>query len=231
MQGLPKPRERTFAQIYPTPAKLGASEDGERVAMDAKKTADYVQREWNDNVIPSLMDFVRIPNVSPAFDQEWDTNGFQMQAFDLVTKWAEAQKIPNCKIELIKETGRTPLLIMEIEAHQSERSCMLYAHIDKQPPMGVWMEGLGPYEPAVKEGKLYGRGAVDDGYGFYCAITSIKAIKAQGLPWCARASRIDASPRVAGPTHPSPSRAPPEPTPSSRSHLRHATCRDAAPGS
>ena len=59
---------------------------------------------------------------------------------------------------------------------------MLYAHIDKQPPMGVWMEGLGPYDPAVKEGKLYGRGAVDDGYGFYCAITSIKAIQAQGLP-------------------------------------------------
>ena len=68
-------------------------------------------------------------------------------------------------------------------ARDSEQSCLLYAHIDKQPPMGVWMEGLGPYEPAVKDGKLYGRGAVDDGYGFYCAITSIKAIQAQGLPW------------------------------------------------
>ena len=44
------------------------------------------------------------------------------------------------------------------------------------------MEGLGPYLPAVKDGKLYGRGAVDDGYGFYCAITSIKAIQAQKLP-------------------------------------------------
>ena len=155
--------------------------------MDSKRTADFVQKDWNENVIPSLMDFVRIPNVSPAFDEEWDSNGFQMQAFDLVTKWAEAQKIPGCKIELLKDAGRTPLLVMEIEAHQSERACMLYAHIDKQPPMGVWMEGLGPYEPAVREGKLYGRGAVDDGYGFYCAITSIKAIKAQGLPWYAAA--------------------------------------------
>eukprot|EP00316_Scyphosphaera_apsteinii_P000219 CAMPEP_0119299234 /NCGR_PEP_ID=MMETSP1333-20130426/1344_1 /TAXON_ID=418940 /ORGANISM="Scyphosphaera apsteinii, Strain RCC1455" /LENGTH=518 /DNA_ID=CAMNT_0007300601 /DNA_START=189 /DNA_END=1745 /DNA_ORIENTATION=+ len=128
------------------------------------------------------MDFVRIPNVSPAFDETWDTNGLQMQAFDLVTKWAEAQNLNNCKIELLKDAARTPLLVMEIEAHDSEKVCMLYAHIDKQPPMGVWMEGLGPYEPAVKEGKLYGRGAVDDGYGFYCAITSIKAIQAQGLP-------------------------------------------------
>ena len=114
--------------------------------MDSKKCASFVTREWNENVVPSLMDFVRIPNVSPAFDAEWDTNGLQNDAFDLVTKWAEAQKIPNCKIELLKEVGRTPLLIMEVEAHESEQACMLYAHIDKQPPMGVWMEGLGPYE-------------------------------------------------------------------------------------
>ena len=150
--------------------------------MDCKKAADFVKKEWNENVIPSLMDFVRIPNVSPSFDAEWDTNGLQLQAFELVTKWAKAQNLENCKIELFKDEDRTPLLLMEIEAHQSEQACMLYAHIDKQPPMGVWIEGSGPYEPNVRDGKLYGRGAVDDGYGFYCAITSIKAIQAQGLP-------------------------------------------------
>jgi len=150
--------------------------------MDSKKTAEFVKREWHDNVVPSLMDFVRIPNVSPSFDDAWETNGLQERAFELITKWAKAQDLSNCRIELLKDAGRTPLLVMEIEAHKSEKACMLYAHIDKQPPMGVWMEGLGPYEPAVKEGKLYGRGAVDDGYGFYCAITSIKAIQAQGLP-------------------------------------------------
>ena len=150
--------------------------------MESKKTAQFVQKEWNENVLPSLMDFVRIPNVSPSFDEAWDTNGLQTQAFDLVTAWAKAQDLENCKIELLKDAGRTPLLILEIEACDSEQACMLYAHIDKQPPMGEWMEGLGPYEPAVREGKLYGRGAVDDGYGFYCAIASIKAIQAQGLP-------------------------------------------------
>ena len=150
--------------------------------MDSKKTADFVKREWHENVVPSLMDFIRIPNVSPSFDSAWDTNGLQLQAFDLVTNWAKAQGLANCKTELLKEDGRTPLLFMEISAHESEQVCMLYAHIDKQPPMGVWMEGLGPYEPAIREGKLYGRGSVDDGYGFYSAIISIKAIQAQGLP-------------------------------------------------
>jgi acetylornithine deacetylase/succinyl-diaminopimelate desuccinylase-like protein len=150
--------------------------------MDNKRTATFVKKEWIDNVLPSLMDFIRIPNLSPAFDAAWDSNGHQLKAFDLVTRWAKAQKLDNCKIELIKDEGRTPLLIMEIEPHQSEQSCMLYAHIDKQPPMGAWKEGLGPCKPVIKDGKLYGRGAVDDGYGFFSAVTSIKAIQEQGLP-------------------------------------------------
>ena len=129
--------------------------------MDSKETAAFVKREWHENVVPSLCDFIRVPNVSPSFDADWATNGLQEQAFALVTKWAEAQNLAGCKIELLKDAGRTPLLIMEIEAYDSAQTCMLYAHIDKQPPMGVWMEGLGPYEPDVRDGKLYGRGAVD----------------------------------------------------------------------
>ena len=99
--------------------------------MDSKKTADFVTREWSENVVPSLMDFIRVPNVSPAFDEAWDTNGLQMQAFELLAEWAKAQNIENCKIELLKDAGRTPLLIMEVEARESEQSCLLYAHIDK----------------------------------------------------------------------------------------------------
>ncbi|GMI12519.1 hypothetical protein TrVE_jg5419 [Triparma verrucosa] len=128
------------------------------------------------------MDFIRVPNLSAAFDDAWDSNGHQIEAFDLVTKWAKAQNLKNCKVELLKDDGRTPLLFMEVEHRESEQVCMLYAHIDKQPPMGAWREGLGPCDPVVQDGKLYGRGAVDDGYGFFSAITSIKAIQEQGLP-------------------------------------------------
>ena len=37
----------------------------------------------------------------------------------------------------------------------------MYGHFDKQPPFDGWLPGLGPYEPVVKDGKLYGRGAAD----------------------------------------------------------------------
>ena len=58
--------------------------------MDNKRTAAFVKKEWIDNVLPSLMDFIRIPNLSPAFDEAWDANGHQLTAFDLVKSWAEA---------------------------------------------------------------------------------------------------------------------------------------------
>ena len=51
---------------------------------------------------------------------------------------------------------------------------MYYGHLDKQPPLNGWEEGLGPYTPVIRDDKLYGRGGVDDGYSIFAAITSIK---------------------------------------------------------
>lgn len=39
-----------------------------------------VESEFNENVIPSLMDFIRIPNLSRDYDSEWDSNGLLMKA-------------------------------------------------------------------------------------------------------------------------------------------------------
>ena len=40
--------------------------------LDPRQTADFVKQEWHENVIPSLADFIKIPNVSPSFDAAWD---------------------------------------------------------------------------------------------------------------------------------------------------------------
>jgi acetylornithine deacetylase/succinyl-diaminopimelate desuccinylase-like protein len=55
---------------------------------------------------------------------------------------------------------------------------LFYGHLDKQPFGEGWLTD--PTEPVIKEGKLYGRGAVDDGYAFFSAITAIKACQATG---------------------------------------------------
>src|SRR5207248_2092248 len=49
-----------------------------------------------------------------------------------------------------------------------------------------WLPGLGPWEPVIREGKLYGRGAADDGYAVFSSLTAIAALKEQQvrLPRC-----------------------------------------------
>jgi len=39
----------------------------------------YVDSQFDSNFVPSLMDFIRIPNLSPDFDAEWETNGTLLQ--------------------------------------------------------------------------------------------------------------------------------------------------------
>ena len=38
----------------------------------------YVERAWNDSCLPTLKTYITIPNVSPCYDSEWATNGFQV---------------------------------------------------------------------------------------------------------------------------------------------------------
>jgi len=60
---------------------------------------------------------------------------------------------------------------------------LLYGHLDKQPPLTEsWDEGLGPYTPVLKDGKLFGRGSADDGYAIFAAISSILALQQQNIP-------------------------------------------------
>jgi acetylornithine deacetylase/succinyl-diaminopimelate desuccinylase-like protein len=59
---------------------------------------------------------------------------------------------------------------------------LCYAHLDKQPPVEGWAPGLGPWTPVVRDGKLYGRGSADDGYGTFAAIAAVKALRQHGIP-------------------------------------------------
>jgi acetylornithine deacetylase/succinyl-diaminopimelate desuccinylase-like protein len=44
-----------------------------------------------------------------------------------------------------------------------------------------WEEGLGPYKPVIRDGRLYGRGSADDGYAVFSAVSAIMAVQKQGV--------------------------------------------------
>ena len=59
---------------------------------------------------------------------------------------------------------------------------MIYGHLDKQPYEEPWDKGLSPTEPVIKNGRLYGRGASDDGYSVFSSMLAIKVAQMQDAP-------------------------------------------------
>ncbi|SDJ86685.1 Acetylornithine deacetylase/Succinyl-diaminopimelate desuccinylase [Actinopolyspora mzabensis] len=142
----------------------------------------FVQQQWESSVLPSLSELVGIPAVSPAFDADWEANGHLDAVVEHVRGWTAARGITGADIEVVRLPGRSPLLLVDVPATEgaSAETALLYGHLDKQPPVGGWSEGLGPWTPVVRDGRLYGRGAVDDGYSGYAAITAIEALRSHG---------------------------------------------------
>jgi acetylornithine deacetylase/succinyl-diaminopimelate desuccinylase-like protein len=138
---------------------------------------------WAGQVLPSLSGLIEIPALSPAFDADWDASGQLRAAVDHVRTWIAARALPGAQCEVIELAGRSPVLLVEVPATPQAAgrgTVLLYGHLDKQPPVGGWAEGLGPWQPVLRDGRLYGRGAVDDGYSGYAAITALEAVAAAG---------------------------------------------------
>ncbi|WP_190819920.1 M20/M25/M40 family metallo-hydrolase [Saccharopolyspora pogona] len=150
--------------------------------MDRAAVAKNVDQAWDESVLPSLSELVKIPAISPAFDAGWAAAGHLDAAIEHLRAWIAARDIAGANIEVVRLPERTPLLVVDIPASEGapDETVLLYGHLDKQPPLSGWSEGLGPWTPVVRDGRLYGRGAADDGYAGYAAITAIEAVRTHG---------------------------------------------------
>ncbi|TLZ09494.1 MAG: M20/M25/M40 family metallo-hydrolase, partial [Gammaproteobacteria bacterium] len=153
--------------------------------MDQKRLTGSIEKTWNDSIIERLIAYVRIPNKSPQFDPNWERNGHMEAAVKLMADWCRAQPLPGSRVEVRRLPGRTPLLLVDVPG-ELPGTVLLYGHLDKQPEFTGWLPGLGPWEPVIRDGRLYGRGAADDGYAVFSSLTAIAALKEQRvrLPRC-----------------------------------------------
>ena len=142
--------------------------------LDLEKLQGMITRTWVGDVIPSLSGLVAIPALSPSFDPSWAATGYLAAAVDHVAAWAKARDL-EVSCEVAELDGRSPLLLVDVPATAGARAdrgtVLIYGHLDKQPALGDWSAGLGPWQPVLRDGRLYGRGAADDGYAGYAAIT------------------------------------------------------------
>src|SRR5580700_11826687 len=152
-----------------------------RSDMDLKGLSGSIGRTWESSILERLVAYVRIPNKSPMFDPQWERNGHMEAAVQLMAQWCRGQPLTGMRVEVRRLPGRTPLLLIEVPG-ELPGSVLLYGHLDKQPEFTGWLPGLGPWEPVIRDGKLFGRGGADDGYAVFSSLAAIAALKAQAVP-------------------------------------------------
>ncbi|MCZ6647526.1 MAG: M20/M25/M40 family metallo-hydrolase [SAR324 cluster bacterium] len=150
--------------------------------MNTKELLGHVGEFWDARILPTLMDYVKIPNESPMFDKDWAKHGHMERAVSLVEQWMKTNGPPDLQVRVLREGKRTPLILAELPGSLPQ-TVLLYGHLDKQPPMTGWRKGLGPWTPVLdRQGRLYGRGGADDGYSAFAAVALARALKASGQP-------------------------------------------------
>jgi acetylornithine deacetylase/succinyl-diaminopimelate desuccinylase-like protein len=151
--------------------------------MDSARIQASVDSLWNDEVVSQLVEYIKIPNKSPMFDPDWVAHGYMDAAVELMERWARSKldQLPGATLEVVRLEGRTPLICIEVPG-QGDDTVVLYGHLDKQPEMTGWADGLGPWTPVLKGDRLYGRGGADDGYAIFGSLAALLALHEQGVP-------------------------------------------------
>lgn len=135
-------------------------------------TTEYLA-ENKDRFLEELLELLRIPSVSARSENKPD----------MVT-CAEAVK------EKLLEAGADSVTIYPTPGHPivygekitdpSKPTVLVYGHYDVQPadPLNLWHSG--PFEPVLKDGKIFARGACDDKGQFYMHVKALEAMNALG---------------------------------------------------
>lgn len=146
------------------------------------RLCNTVASVWTKEVLPGLCEYIRIPCLSPGFDPEWRRNGFLDNAAESIAEWCRKRPVPSLKVDVIRKDALTPLLYIEAPG-ELDGTVLIYGHLDKQPGMQGWEAGLGPWEPVLRNGLLFGRGGADDGYAPYAAVTALESLAKLAIPY------------------------------------------------
>jgi len=149
--------------------------------MPIVASTDRIAEQWDRDIVPRLVEYIRIPAKSPHFDRDWEAHGHIERVIRLAEEWVRAQPIAGLTVEIVRLPGRTPVLLFDVPG-TGAGNVLLYGHLDKQPEMVGWRADGGPWTPLIEDGKLYGRGGADDGYAVFAALSALGALTAQRIP-------------------------------------------------
>lgn len=151
--------------------------------MEINLIRQSVQKKWDDSAVPALMDYIRIPAISPAYAPDWQAN--LKKAILLAENWCKTTGLKQATIKRLEPRGKTPALLITIQEETTAPlfTTLIYGHLDKQPESKGWDIGKGPWQPVIEGNRLFGRGSVDDGYALFSSIIAVQALQEQNIAY------------------------------------------------
>jgi acetylornithine deacetylase/succinyl-diaminopimelate desuccinylase-like protein len=152
--------------------------------MDARVTdlPEAWLRAQRDRLWAEYLDLVRIPSVSAKPDHAGDVR----RAADWVARRCARAGLGNVRI---LEEGGHPSVYAEWLGAPDMPTILVYAHYDVQPPEPLELWTTPPFEPTLREGRLYARGASDDKATLFISLAAIEA-------WMATTGRLPCNIKV-----------------------------------
>jgi acetylornithine deacetylase/succinyl-diaminopimelate desuccinylase-like protein len=128
---------------------------------------DYINSNI-DRFQEQLFEFLRIPSISTSSEHKSDV----LKAASFLQ-----QELDNIGMDLVQlyETERHPIVYAEKCPHEDRPTVLIYGHYDVQPPDPVDLWLTPPFEPTVKNNRVYARGASDDKGQSFTHIKSVES--------------------------------------------------------
>jgi acetylornithine deacetylase/succinyl-diaminopimelate desuccinylase-like protein len=126
------------------------------------------------DTLNDLMELVRIPSISTAPEHDADIQ----KAAAWIAEYLRKMDVQNVQI---MPTGGHPVVFGELKAAKpTEQTVLIYGHYDVQPPEPLELWECDPFEPVIRDGRLYGRGTSDmKGQSLAC-LAAVKALQSTG---------------------------------------------------
>lgn len=131
------------------------------------------QEANKDRFLEELLDLLRIPSVSARSEHKAD----MIRCAEAVEAHLKKAGADTTKIYA---TPGHPIVYGEKNVDPSKPTVLVYGHYDVQPPDPLELWHSGPFEPVIKDGKIYARGACDDKGQFFMHVKALEVMNNTG---------------------------------------------------
>jgi acetylornithine deacetylase/succinyl-diaminopimelate desuccinylase-like protein len=136
---------------------------------------DY-QTQHKDRFLSELLELLRIPSVSARTEHGPD----MLKCADAVKQ--SLIKAGVDKAEIYPTEGH-PVVYGEKIIDKNKPTVLVYGHYDVQPPDPLELWHSGPFDPVIKDGKIFARGSADDKGQFYMHVKAFETmVQTKSLP-------------------------------------------------